>query len=203
MAATLSRPVAEAADEPRAIYIALPQVQTRRGYLVFKRCFDFTFALLALIVLAVPMGIIAAIIALDSPGGPIYRQERLGKDGKPFLICKFRSMRMDAEKDGPKWAERSDDRCTRFGALLRKTRLDELPQLRGDVGFLKAEITVIGLDAIRLVELLFHRDELLTGSLRITVDALAEQLPFCFLSVLCIGDYITECLIIGVAVLRL
>ena len=131
MAATLSRPVAEAADEPRTIYIALPQVQTRRGYLVFKRCFDFTFALLALIVLAVPMGIIAAIIALDSPGGPIYRQERLGKDGKPFLICKFRSMRMDAEKDGPKWAERSDDRCTRFGALLRKTRLDELPQLPG------------------------------------------------------------------------
>ena len=129
MAATLSRPVAEAADEPRTIYIALPQVQTRRGYLVFKRCFDFTFALLALIVLAIPMGIIAAIIALDSPGGPIYRQERLGKDGKPFLICKFRSMRMDAEKDGPKWAERSDDRCTRFGALLRKTRLDELPQL--------------------------------------------------------------------------
>ena len=84
MAATLSRPVAKTADEPRTIYIELPQVQTRRGYLVFKRCFDFTFALLALIVLAVPMGIIAAIIALDSPGGPIYRQERLGKDGKPF-----------------------------------------------------------------------------------------------------------------------
>ena len=141
MAATLSRPVAEAADEPRAIYIALPQVQTRRGYLVFKRCFDFTFALLALIVLAVPMGIIAAIIALDSPGGPIYRQERLGKDGKPFLICKFRSMRMDAEKDGPKWAERSDDRCTRFGALLRKTRLDELPQLWN---ILKGEMSFVG-----------------------------------------------------------
>ena len=122
MAATLSRPVAEAADESLPIYIELPQVQTRRGYLVFKRCFDFTFALLALIVLAVPMGIIAAIIALDSPGGPIYRQERLGKDGKPFLICKFRSMRTDAEKDGPKWAERSDDRCTRFGALLRQGR---------------------------------------------------------------------------------
>ena len=80
---------------------------------------------------------------------------------------------------------------------------DLLCKLRCDVGFLKAEITVIGLDAIRLVELLFHRDELLTGSLRITVDALTEQLPFCFLSILCIGDYITECLIIGVAVLRL
>ena len=141
MAATLSRPVAEAADESRTIYIELPQVQTRRGYLVFKRCFDFTFALLTLIVLAVPMGIIAAIIALDSPGGPIYRQERLGKDGKPFLICKFRSMRMDAEKDGPKWAERSDDRCTRFGALLRKTRLDELPQLWN---ILKGEMSFVG-----------------------------------------------------------
>ena len=141
MAATLSRPVAKTADESLPIYIELPQVQTRRGYLVFKRCFDFTFALLALIVLAVPMGIIAAIIALDSPGGPIYRQERLGKDGKPFLICKFRSMRMDAEKDGPKWAERSDDRCTRFGGLLRKTRLDELPQLWN---ILKGEMSFVG-----------------------------------------------------------
>ena len=90
MAATLSRPVAEAADKPRTIYIALPQVQTRRGYLVFKRCFDFTFALLALIVLAIPMGIIAAIIALDSPGGPIYRQERLGKAKRiSSSICAF------------------------------------------------------------------------------------------------------------------
>ena len=80
---------------------------------------------------------------------------------------------------------------------------DLLCKLRCDVGFLKAEITVIGLDAIRLVKLLFHRDELLTGSLRVTVDALTEQLPFCFLSVLCIGDNITECLIIGIAVLRL
>ena len=141
MAATLSRPVAKTADESLPIYIELPQVQTRRGYLVFKRCFDFTFALLALIVLAVPMGIIAAIIALDSPGGPIYRQERLGKDGKPFLICKFRSIRMDAEKDGPKWAERSDDRCTRFGGLLRKTRLDELPQLWN---ILKGEMSFVG-----------------------------------------------------------
>ena len=80
---------------------------------------------------------------------------------------------------------------------------DLLCKLRCDVGFLKAEITVIGLDAIRLVELLFHRDELFTGSLRITVDALTKQLPFCFLSVLCIGNYITECLIIGIAVLGL
>ena len=80
---------------------------------------------------------------------------------------------------------------------------DLLCKLRCDVGFLKAEIAVIGLDAIRLVELLFHRDELFTGSLRVTVDALAEQLPFCFLSVLCIGDNITERLIIGIAVLGL
>lgn len=84
MAATLSRPVAEAADEPRTIYIALPQVQTRRGYLVFKRCFDFTFALLALIVLAVPMGIIAAIIALDSPAGRSTGRSASGKTASLF-----------------------------------------------------------------------------------------------------------------------
>ena len=109
------------------------------------------------------------------------------------VAVKMLRIQMRCHKDLKPVAPHSS--CERHTNLLCK--------LRGDVGFLKAEITVIGLDAIRLVELLFHRDELLTGSLRVTVDALAEQLPFCFLSVLCIGDYITECLIIGVAVLRL
>ena len=109
------------------------------------------------------------------------------------VAVKMLRIQMRCHKDLKPVAPHSS--CERHTNLLCK--------LRGDVGFLKAEITVIGLDAIRLVELLFHRDELLTGSLRIAVDALTEQLPFCFLSVLCIGDYITECLIIGVAVLRL
>lgn len=85
------------------------------------------------------MAIIALIIVIDSPGKAIYSQERLGKDGKPFVIYKFRTMTEDAEKNGAQWADRDDPRCTRFGSLLRKTRLDELPQflniLRGEMSF--------------------------------------------------------------------
>ena len=79
------------------------------------------------------------IVALDSPGPPIFRQERLGLNGKPFMIYKFRTMRLDAKANGPRWAAVCDTRCTRFGQLLRRTRLDELPQLynilRGDMSF--------------------------------------------------------------------
>ena len=77
------------------------------------------------------------IVALDSPGPAIFRQERLGLNGKPFMIYKFRTMRLDAEANGPRWAAVCDTRCTRFGQFLRRTRLDELPQLwnilRGDM----------------------------------------------------------------------
>ena len=85
------------------------------------------------------MAIIAWIVVIDSPGGAIFKQERLGLNGKPFLIYKFRTMCLDAEKNGPRWADKEDKRCTRFGAFLRKTRLDELPQLwnilKGDMSF--------------------------------------------------------------------
>ena len=125
--------------ERDTVYIALPRIQERWTYLLVKRLFDSFFALIGLIVLAIPMAIIALLIVLDSPGGAIFKQERLGKNGKPFLIYKFRTMNHDAEVNGPKWADKEDKRCTRFGAFLRKTRLDELPQfwniLKGDMSF--------------------------------------------------------------------
>ena len=127
--------------EQEVIYIAPPYIQNKRMYLIIKRCFDFLLSLIGLIVLALPMALIALIIVLDSPGSPIFRQERLGKNGKPFMICKFRSMRMNAETDGPKWAEKEDTRCTRFGAFLRRTRMDELPQLWN---ILKGEMSFVG-----------------------------------------------------------
>ena len=100
MAATLSRLVAEAADESLPIYIELPQVQTRRGYLVFKRCFDFLLCTARADRAGRPHGDHRRDHRAGFSGGPIYRQERLRKDGKPFLICKFRSMRTDAERTG-------------------------------------------------------------------------------------------------------
>ena len=121
------------------IYVELPHIRERWPYLAAKRCFDAFFALIGLLVLAIPMAIIALIIAIDSPGGAIFRQERLGKNGKPFMMYKFRTMNHDAEANGPRWADKEDKRCTRFGAFLRKTRLDELPQLwnilKGDMSF--------------------------------------------------------------------
>lgn len=103
-----------------------------------KRIFDICSASV-LIVLSLPIMLLAGIaIKLDSRGPVFYRQERLGQDGRPFMVTKFRSMRTDAEQDGkPRWASVQDDRVTRIGKFMRKTRIDELPQLfnvlRGDM----------------------------------------------------------------------
>lgn len=114
-------------------------VHTPQGYLVTKRLFDILVALVAGLILVLPMLLIGILIKLDSEGPAIYRQERLGLDGKPFVMLKFRSMELDAEADGPRWADPEDERCTKIGRFLRKTRLDELPQLHnillGDMSF--------------------------------------------------------------------
>ena len=139
METVVSYPGVKNCTAQRAMYIERPRVAEKRAYLALKRAFDISGALVGLAVLALPMSVIALIIALDSPGDPIFKQERLGKDGKPFTMYKFRSMYEDAERDGPRWADADDGRCTRFGAFLRRTRLDELPQiwniLKGDMSF--------------------------------------------------------------------
>jgi lipopolysaccharide/colanic/teichoic acid biosynthesis glycosyltransferase len=81
---------------------------------------------------------VMALIKLTSPGPIFYRQERVGQDGRPFMVVKFRSMRVDAEVGtGPVWAQKNDTRVTPIGRFLRRTRLDEIPQLwnalRGDM----------------------------------------------------------------------
>ena len=95
-----------------------------------KRVFDIFSAALLLLVSAPVMLLAAVAIRLDSPGPALYRQERVGKNGKNFVIIKFRSMRTDSEQDGtPRWATADDDRVTRIGRIIRRTRIDELPQL--------------------------------------------------------------------------
>lgn len=111
------------------------------GYLIFKRVFDFVASCLALLVCAIPMGIIAIIIRLESAGPAIYKQERLGKDGVPFVMYKFRSMRVDAEKNGAQWATVNDSRCTRFGHFIRRCHADELPQLWN---IIRGEMSIVG-----------------------------------------------------------
>jgi sugar transferase (PEP-CTERM system associated) len=90
--------------------------------------------------LSLPIIIVTAIlIKLESRGPVFYKQERVGKNGRPFVLTKFRSMRVDAEKEGPVWAAKGDDRTTRVGRVIRRVRVDEIPQfwniIKGDMNF--------------------------------------------------------------------
>lgn len=103
-------------------------IKENKLYDFIKRAFDLFASLVAIIILLIPMIIIAVAIKHDSQGPILYRQERLGLNGKKFYINKFRSMVVDAEKNGPQWADKNDTRVTKVGGFLRKTRLDEIPQ---------------------------------------------------------------------------
>jgi sugar transferase (PEP-CTERM system associated) len=105
-----------------------------------KRAVDL-FISLALLLLAAPVMLLTALAVLvESPGPVIYRQKRVGLHDGVFFVHKFRSMRVDAEKDGAVWASRNDERVTRVGRFIRKVRIDELPQLwdvfRGDMSLI-------------------------------------------------------------------
>jgi lipopolysaccharide/colanic/teichoic acid biosynthesis glycosyltransferase len=127
-----------------------------------KRVLDVILASVALVALLPVFVLVAIAVRLDSRGPALYKQERVGLDrrrgagvtpirgnrrkkqsyGKPFTIYKFRSMVSDAEKHtGPVWAKERDPRCTRIGALLRRTHLDEIPQL---INVLRGEMSMVG-----------------------------------------------------------
>lgn len=109
-------------------------------YAILKRTFDIIAALVAIVFFLIPWLVIAIIIKVQSPGPVLYKPERVGKDGNLFILYKFRSMRVDS---GAIHATtlRNDSRIFPFGAFLRKTKLDETPQL---VNILKSEMSVIG-----------------------------------------------------------
>ena len=110
-------------------------------YKGFKRLTDF-FLSIVLLIPAIPICLISAIfIILETNGNPLYVQERVGLNGDKFKIYKLRSMYSDAEKDGHKWAEKEDSRITKVGSIIRKTRIDELPQL---INIIKGEMAIIG-----------------------------------------------------------
>jgi lipopolysaccharide/colanic/teichoic acid biosynthesis glycosyltransferase len=111
------------------------------AYTIIKTVVDYIAAILLIIVLSPLFLIIIICIACDSKGPVIYKQERLGKGGLPFMLYKFRTMCIDAEKDGAQWADTDDPRATRFGKFLRKKRLDELPQF---INVLRHEMSFVG-----------------------------------------------------------
>lgn len=125
-------------------YVELPRVRRvagGAGYRFVKRAFDVVACSAALVVLAIPMGVIAAMVRRESPGPAFYAQTREGKDGKPFKLYKFRSMYTDAESRGAQWAVDGDPRITPLGKKLRNSRLDEIPQFWNVV---KGDMSLVG-----------------------------------------------------------
>ena len=127
-----------------------PKTWRRRGYLFSKRVFDISAALIAGILLLVPMLVIALIIRIESPGPAIFKQKRMGQYGKVFTIYKFRTMRMEAPSD-----KATRDMCdskkyiTKLGAFLRRTSIDELPQI---MNILNGTMSFVGYRPVCLTE---------------------------------------------------
>jgi exopolysaccharide biosynthesis polyprenyl glycosylphosphotransferase len=110
--------------------------------LVVKRAMDVVLSAFGLLVLSPLLALIAAAVRLGSAGPVFYRQERCGLNGKPFDMLKFRTMRLDAEaQTGPVWAVKDDPRRTWLGSFLRRTSLDELPQL---INVLRGDMSLVG-----------------------------------------------------------
>ncbi|WP_044641298.1 exopolysaccharide biosynthesis polyprenyl glycosylphosphotransferase [Risungbinella massiliensis] len=115
--------------------------QTRSLYPYVKRGLEVLLSL-GLLLFTLPVMILAAFaIKLESPGSVFYKQERVGHRGRNFQVIKLRSMRTDAEKNGPQWAAKNDPRVTKVGQFIRKTRIDELPQL---INILRGDMSLIG-----------------------------------------------------------
>ncbi len=116
-------------------------LKKKRFSLFLKRCFDITASALGLLFLLIPFLIIAIIIKATSKGPVFFRQVRVGKDGKEFRIYKFRTMVVDAEKKGMQITVGADSRITGIGKFLRKTKVDELPQL---INVLNGQMSFVG-----------------------------------------------------------
>lgn len=121
--------------------LTMRDVALRGWHLAFKRTVDLAGSIMALILLSPLMMLTALLIKLESPGPVFYVQERMGLDAKPFQMLKFRSMRADAEQQGPGWTTPNDPRRTRMGALLRKLSIDELPQF---INVLLGDMSLVG-----------------------------------------------------------
>ena len=107
---------------------------------VIKRGLDFVLALIGVIIVAIPMGMVAIAIKIESKGPVIFKQDRIGYKGKVYKMYKFRSMCVGAEKGGV-YSDKSDSRVTRIGKFIRATSIDELPQL---INVLKGDMALIG-----------------------------------------------------------
>jgi exopolysaccharide biosynthesis polyprenyl glycosylphosphotransferase len=121
--------------------LSVRDIALRGWKLTLKRTVDLLGSAVGLVLLSPFLVLVAIAIKLDSPGPVFYAQERMGLDAKPFWCLKFRSMRADAEKDGPGWTTEGDPRVTRLGGFIRRFSVDEFPQL---INVLLGEMSLVG-----------------------------------------------------------
>jgi Undecaprenyl-phosphate glucose phosphotransferase len=121
--------------------LTVRDVALRGWKLTLKRGVDLVGSAVGLVILSPILMLLAVVIKLDSPGSVLYAQERMGLDAKPFWCLKFRSMRTDAEKQGPGWTTEGDPRVTRLGRLIRRFSIDEFPQL---INVFLGEMSLVG-----------------------------------------------------------
>lgn len=125
-------------------------LEKKRIYLAVKRFFDIVLSGIALVVLAIPMAIVAFLIKVESPGPVIFSQARMGKNGCPFTIFKFRTMYTDAPSDvATREIENMEQAITPLGHILRRTSIDELPQL---INILRGDMSIVGYRPVCLTE---------------------------------------------------
>jgi len=148
LSAPLSSKPRSHAPEPSTLFLLMSGMGgiiisfARRSFAQFKRGLDLSIAAVGLTITSPLLAFLGILIKLDSKGSIIYRQNRVGMNGKVFRIFKLRTMRSDAEKyTGAVWASENDSRVTRLGKILRKTHLDEIPQLFNVV---KGEMSIVG-----------------------------------------------------------
>lgn len=146
---TPSKPIQKShAPEPTTLLLFLGGIggmivrYAQKSFAKFKRVMDYFLAILGLTISSPLLMVSAILIKMNSPGPAVYKQNRVGKDGKIFKIYKLRTMRVDAEKfTGAVWARKNDPRITIIGKILRKTHIDEIPQL---INVLKGEMSIVG-----------------------------------------------------------
>lgn len=113
----------------------------KQSYFLYKRLLDILFSLIGIFISLPIILTFIIIIRLETPGSAFFLQERVGLNGRYFKVIKLRSMGIDAEVNGAQWAEKNDPRVTKVGTFIRKTRIDELPQL---INVLLGDMTLVG-----------------------------------------------------------
>ena len=125
----------------QSIILKKDQSNNVKRYYFIKRNFDIVISLMGVVLLSPIILFFSVLVYIESPGKVIFKQKRIGKNGSVFTLYKIRSMRLDAERNGEQWTQEKDTRILKIGTFIRRTKIDELPQL---INVIKGEMTLVG-----------------------------------------------------------